>query len=395
MRSPASTPTGSRRRSAAASPSTSALPPSTGEYRFGIVDVPGHERFVKNMLAGAGGIDLALLVVAADDPSCRRRASISTSPLLRSKPAVVLTKSRHPTERDIIRISTGNGGPGVARGPFLSRTRPLLPRQLRHTGEGIAGTRRRSWPPGARGRAARRVADFRLPVDRCFTMKGFGTVVSGTLIAGRIRKDDEVEVLPVQRGARVRGIQVHGRSVDEARAGQRTALNLQRVELDEIERGMVLVPPDVFKPSRRSTSRSSSCPRHRPPSSAASGCGSMSAPRKSWATSCCSGGTCSSPARRLRPDPSRAGDVRAAWRPLHRPAVLADDDDWRRRDHRRQARPPPPRGRHGGRRAAGVPVGALNASARHARGRRWHPRHRRGGTVGPAGRDTEPESARR
>ena len=80
-------------------------------------------------------------------------------------------------------------------------------------------------------------------------MKGFGTVVSGTLIAGRIRKDDEVEVLPVQRGARVRGIQVHGRSVDEARAGQRTALNLQRVELDEIERGMVLVPPGVFKPT--------------------------------------------------------------------------------------------------------------------------------------------------
>ena len=80
-------------------------------------------------------------------------------------------------------------------------------------------------------------------------MKGFGTVVSGTLIAGRIRKDDEIEVLPVQRSARVRGIQVHGSSVDEARAGQRTALNLQRIELDEIERGMVLVPPGVFRPT--------------------------------------------------------------------------------------------------------------------------------------------------
>jgi selenocysteine-specific elongation factor len=80
-------------------------------------------------------------------------------------------------------------------------------------------------------------------------MKGFGTVISGTLIAGRIRKDDEVEVLPVQRSARVRGIQVHGCNVDEARAGQRTALNLQRVELGEIERGMVLVPPGTFRPT--------------------------------------------------------------------------------------------------------------------------------------------------
>jgi selenocysteine-specific elongation factor len=90
---------------------------------------------------------------------------------------------------------------------------------------------------------------FRLPIDRAFTMKGFGTVVAGTLIAGRVRTDDEVEILPGRRGARVRGIQVHGDSVDEARAGQRTALNLQRVELDEVERGMVVTSPGVFAPS--------------------------------------------------------------------------------------------------------------------------------------------------
>jgi selenocysteine-specific elongation factor len=90
---------------------------------------------------------------------------------------------------------------------------------------------------------------FRLPIDRAFTMKGFGTVVAGTLIAGRIGRDDEVEILPARRPARVRGIQVHGESVDQARAGQRTALNLQRVELDDVERGMVLCPPGIFTPT--------------------------------------------------------------------------------------------------------------------------------------------------
>ena len=87
---------------------------------------------------------------------------------------------------------------------------------------------------------------FRLPIDRAFTMKGFGTVVSGTLMAGRIRRDDEVEILPGRRAARVRGIQVHGGQVEEARAGQRTALNLQRIELEDVERGMVVCPPGVF-----------------------------------------------------------------------------------------------------------------------------------------------------
>jgi selenocysteine-specific elongation factor len=90
---------------------------------------------------------------------------------------------------------------------------------------------------------------FRLPVDRAFTMRGFGTVVSGTLVAGRIQKDAEIEILPAKRPARVRGIQVHGRQVDEAVAGQRTALNLQRVDLEDVRRGMVIVPPATFEPA--------------------------------------------------------------------------------------------------------------------------------------------------
>src|SRR5581483_2649370 len=90
---------------------------------------------------------------------------------------------------------------------------------------------------------------FRLPVDRCFTMKGFGTVVTGTLISGRVQKEDEIEILPSQRIARVRGIQVHGRASSEALAGQRTALNLQGVEVADVERGMVLTSPRAFVPT--------------------------------------------------------------------------------------------------------------------------------------------------
>src|SRR5262249_49273321 len=90
---------------------------------------------------------------------------------------------------------------------------------------------------------------FRLPIDRCFTMKGFGTVVTGTLISGRIHKDDEVEILPSERLTRVRGVQVHGHASTEASAGQRTALNLQGIEVSDIQRGMVLTIPRIFKPT--------------------------------------------------------------------------------------------------------------------------------------------------
>jgi selenocysteine-specific elongation factor len=217
------------------------------ETTIGFIDVPGHERFVKNMLAGIGGIDAVMLVIAADEavmPQTREHLDICA--LLRVKRGLTVLTKIDTTERDIVDLAEMEVREYL-RGSFLQDA-PLL-RVSSLTGEGIAAltAELRRLALEVAPRDASQI--FRLPVDRCFTMKGFGTVVSGTLIAGRIRKDDEVEVLPVQRGARVRGIQVHGRSVDEARAGQRTALNLQRVELDEIERGMVLVPPDVFKPS--------------------------------------------------------------------------------------------------------------------------------------------------
>jgi selenocysteine-specific elongation factor len=215
---------------------------------LGFIDVPGHERFIKNMLAGVGGIDLVILVVAADEsvmPQTREHLDICS--LLQIKQGLtVLTKidAAEPELVDLVEVDVHE----FLKGSFLAGA-PVL-RVSSKTGEGIpalvamlADLARRT-PQ----RDASRI--FRLPIDRCFTMKGFGTVVSGTTVAGRVQRDQEVELLPQRRSARVRGIQVHGAAVDEARAGQRTALNLQRIELHDVERGMVVVPPGVFKPTR-------------------------------------------------------------------------------------------------------------------------------------------------
>ncbi len=214
---------------------------------IGFIDVPGHERFVKNMLAGVGGIDAVMLVIAADEsvmPQTREHLDICS--LLHVKRGLtVLTKvdATDPDLVDLVEIEVHE----LLKGSFLEGA-PVI-RVSSVSGDGIPQL------TAALQTIAREVPGkddsqiFRLPIDRAFTMKGFGTVVAGTLIAGRVRTDDEVEILPGRQGARVRGIQVHGDSVPEARAGQRTALNLQRIELDEVERGMVVTPPGVFAPS--------------------------------------------------------------------------------------------------------------------------------------------------
>ena len=215
-----------------------------GGTTLGFIDVPGHERFIKNMLAGVGGIDLVMLVIAADEsvmPQTREHLDICSLLGLRHG-LTVLTKI-DATDAEIADLAEAEVREFL-KGTFLEHA-PVL-RVSSVTGEGIPAL------VEAVAALARRIPPrdasllFRLPIDRCFTMKGFGTVVAGTLLAGHIRKDDEVELLPDGPSARVRGIQVHGLAVDEARAGQRTALNLQRVELSEVERGMVVVPPGVF-----------------------------------------------------------------------------------------------------------------------------------------------------
>ena len=217
------------------------------ETTLGFVDVPGHERFIKNMLAGAGGIDVVLLVVAADEsvmPQTREHLDIC-SLLHVSRGLTVLTKTdvADPELVDLAEVEVHE----LVKGTFLEGA-PVL-RVSSQTGDGIPQVvdALRAVIATAPQRDPGRVV--RLPIDRCFTMRGFGTVVSGTLIAGTLRRDEEVEILPRGARTRVRGLQVHGRPVDEARAGQRTAVNLQRVDLADVERGMVLTAPGAFTPT--------------------------------------------------------------------------------------------------------------------------------------------------
>jgi selenocysteine-specific elongation factor len=214
---------------------------------LGFVDVPGHERFIKNMLAGVGGIDLVMLVIAADEsvmPQTREHLDICS--LLHVKQGLTVLTKIDSADRELIDIAEIEAQE-LLQGTFLEHS-PIL-RVSSRSGEGIPRLVEtlRELAGNVEPKDASQI--FRLPIDRSFTMKGFGTVVSGTLIAGRVRREDEVEILPSQHITRVRGIQVHGVQVDEARAGQRTALNLQRVELHDLERGMVLAPPHVFRPT--------------------------------------------------------------------------------------------------------------------------------------------------
>ena len=221
--------------------------PLDGTTTLGFVNMPGHERFIKNMLAGVGGIDVVLLVISAEEsvmPQTREHLAICS--LLRvQRGLTVLTKidAVEPGMADLVEIDVQE----FLKGSFLAKA-PIL-RVSARTGEGIPAlidalrVMAETVPP----RDARQM--FRLPVDRTFTMRGFGPVAAGTLIAGGVRRDDEVELMPGRKTARVRGVQVHGVAVDEARAGQRTALNLQRVDLEDIERGMVVTAPGVFAPS--------------------------------------------------------------------------------------------------------------------------------------------------
>ncbi len=232
------------------------------DVRVGFVDVPGHERFVKNMLAGVGGIDLVMLVVAADEsikPQTREHFDICRL-LNIPKGMVVITKC-DLVDRDIVdlvRLEIQE----LVRGSFLENA-PVVAASAR-TGEGlddILNELRRL----AEGILSKPVEwPFRLPVDRAFVMKGFGTVVTGTLVAGKVDKDAEVEIFPAVRRVRVRGIQVHNAPAEKAVAGQRTALNLAGIETGEIARGMVLAAPGLFQATSRLDCSLSLLPSARP-----------------------------------------------------------------------------------------------------------------------------------
>jgi selenocysteine-specific elongation factor len=220
-----------------------------GDMNLGFVDVPGHERFVRNMLAGAGGIDLVLLVIAADEsikPQTREHFDICR--LLGIRRGLVAITKADLVERDgldLVRLEIEE----FVRGSFLEGA-AIQPVSAR-TGAGMNELRalllRAAEGVPERGKAGY----FRLPIDRAFAMKGFGTVVTGTLVSGEVKTGDELELLPGGRHVRVRGIQSAGKTVEVATAGQRTALNLAGVELDAVGRGMALASPHHFLPTRQ------------------------------------------------------------------------------------------------------------------------------------------------
>ena len=219
-----------------------------GDVRVGFVDVPGHERFVKNMLAGAHGIDAVALVIAADEsvmPQTREHFDICRLLDVR-KGLVVLTK-KDLVDDELLQLVRSETETLVA-GSFLESA-PIIAVSSR-TGEGIEDLKKALRELGLE--VAGRSAEFvtRLPIDRAFTMRGFGAVVTGTLIAGEITEGEELELLPAATRVRVRGVQVHGSQVPRAIAGQRTAINLGGVDVAAIERGMVLAPPSRLRPTQ-------------------------------------------------------------------------------------------------------------------------------------------------
>lgn len=216
----------------------------TGGVRFGFVDVPGHERFVRNMLAGAGGIDMVVLVIGADEsikPQTREHFDICRLLGVRHG-LIALTKSDlvDPDIVELVRLEAAE----FVEGSFLEGA-PVIAVSSK-TGEGLDGLRSAMTNVAARVEPRKVEGGFRLPIDRSFVLKGFGTVVTGTLWSGRLRVEDEVEVYPSGRRLRVRGLHVHGGAVEVAEAGQRVAVNLAGVEAEELSRGMTLAPVGWF-----------------------------------------------------------------------------------------------------------------------------------------------------
>jgi selenocysteine-specific elongation factor len=203
-----------------------------------IVDVPGHERFVKNMLAGVGGIDLAMLVIAADEsvmPQTREHLAICS--LLHIRTGLVVLTKTDMVEADWVSLVRDDVAT-LVRGSFLEGA-PVVAVSAK-TGAGLDELRATLARLAAAVPARATDQLPRLPIDRVFTIKGFGTVVTGTLAAGALSVDDRVEVFPRGLVAKVRGLQVHGHAVERAVAGQRTAVNLQGLERAAVDRGDVV-----------------------------------------------------------------------------------------------------------------------------------------------------------
>jgi selenocysteine-specific elongation factor len=218
------------------------------DLNFSFVDVPGHERFVKNMLAGVGGIDLVVLVVAADEsvmPQTREHFDICR--LLRVPSGVVALSKADLVDEDtldLVRLEVAE----LTAGSLLAGA-PVVPVSSR-TGQGLDELRAALVRVASNVHQRSTEGPTRLPIDRVFSMRGFGTVVTGTLVSGCVRLEQDLLVVPGDRPVKVRGVQVHGVGRAKAVAGQRTAVNLGGVEVDELQRGQSLIETGSFPQTR-------------------------------------------------------------------------------------------------------------------------------------------------
>jgi selenocysteine-specific elongation factor len=224
-----------------------------GEFRLGIVDVPGHERFIKNMLAGATGIDLVLLVIAADDsimPQTREHLEILRL-LGISNGLIALTKCDlvDATTRGVVELEIRS----LVEGTFLELA-PIIHTSA-HTGQGINDLK--AAIAAICRRIERRLGTewFRMAIDRSFTVQGHGTVATGSVTSGSAKVEGELEWLPRRERVRIRSLQNHDQPVDEVHAGMRAAINLAGIKLEDVERGQELATPGYLVPSRVLTVR--------------------------------------------------------------------------------------------------------------------------------------------
>ena len=218
-----------------------------GGLRFGIVDVPGHERFVRTMVAGVGGMDLVLLVIAADEgimPQTREHLEICQ--LLGVKRGIVVLTKKDLVEPDWLDLVTEEVREYLAES-FLAKA-PIVAVSSR-SGDGMDQLKAELTRMAGEIEEKRLDAPFRLPFDRVFTVTGFGTVVTGTLLSGGISVGDEVEILPSGIDCRVRGVQSFGSKVEKGGAGERLAVNLQGVDHADVQRGDVVVPKGLYRPT--------------------------------------------------------------------------------------------------------------------------------------------------
>ena len=218
--------------------------PNDAGYNIGVIDVPGHEKFIKHMLAGIGGIDFVLFVVAADEgimPQTREHFEILDS--LGIDDGIIAVTKTDMVEEEWLEMLLEEVDE-YFKGTFLEG-KPVIPVSAA-TGEGIGELRTEIISKCDRPNKRREEKElFRLPVDRVFTMQGFGTVVTGTLMDGSVRVGDDVIIYPEGSKAKVRGIQTYGKDTDTALAGQRTAINLSGVSKEDIDRGDIVAYPDA------------------------------------------------------------------------------------------------------------------------------------------------------